>query len=129
MAGRAAALAAGATLAPAVLFFGCRSKAADYIYQDELASCVASGALSTLHVAFSRDGKNKDYVQHHLARAAADVKALIADKGACVYVCGDAKAMAKDVHAALRDVLGGGDAGDAALKALAEGGRYHKDVW
>ena len=127
---RAATAAGGGRLGEAVLFFGCRSKRTDCIYSNELAQFQATGALTTLHVAFSRDGPTKDYVQHHIAANGASVKALV-DAGAYVYVCGDAKAMARDVHATLRDVLGGGSAaaGDAALKVLADGGRYHKDVW
>jgi NADPH-ferrihemoprotein reductase len=122
---RAAMVKAGKKLGPALLFFGCRSRAADYIYEEELAGHLASGALSTLQVAFSRDGPKKVYVQHHLAREAAEVAAALAHPRACVYVCGDAKAMAKDVHAALAAALGG----EAALKTLADEGRYHKDVW
>ena len=122
---RGAALKAGRKLGPALLFFGCRSRAADYIYGDELEAYLASGALTSLHLAFSRDGPKKVYVQHHLAGAAADVAAALAHPRACVYVCGDAKAMARDVHAALAGALGG----EAALKALADEGRYQKDVW
>ena len=122
---RGAALAAGKRLGPAILFFGCRSRKADFIYEEELAGYLASGALTALHLAFSRDGPKKVYVQHHLAREAPAVAAALAHPRACVYVCGDAKAMARDVHAALAAALGG----EAALKALADEGRYQKDVW
>ena len=125
---RAAAAAAGAALGPAHLFFGCRSAKADFIYEGELQAALRAGTLTRLHTAFSRDAKQKVYVQHRLAEAGAEVAALI-EAGGWVYVCGDAKAMARDVHAALRALLGGDAGGDAALKALADGGRYHKDVW
>lgn len=64
---------AGVALGPAVLFFGCRTREADYIYREELEGYVAAGALTTLHVAFSRQGTDKDYVQHHMERHAAEV--------------------------------------------------------
>jgi NADPH-ferrihemoprotein reductase len=116
---RAAAKAAS----PATLFFGCRSETTDYIYREELAAHLETGALTALHVAFSRAGASKDYVQHHLRAHAAALKAAVA-AGGHVYVCGDAKAMARDVHAVLVDALG-----EAGVKALADGGRYLKDVW
>jgi NADPH-ferrihemoprotein reductase len=53
-------------LGPAVLFFGCRHRNHDYIYEAELQGAVEAGALSALHVAFSRMGPQKDYVQHHM---------------------------------------------------------------
>jgi len=55
-----------------------------------------AGALTELHVAFSREGKKKDYVQHQLAGQAETVsKMLKEDASGVVYVCGDAKHMAK----------------------------------
>jgi NADPH-ferrihemoprotein reductase len=122
---RAAMVKAGKKLGPAILFFGCRSRKADYIYEEELAAYLEAGALTALHVAFSREGPKKVYVQHHLEREGPAVAAALAHPRACVYVCGDAKAMAKDVHAALAAALGG----EAALKTLADEGRYQKDVW
>ncbi len=90
-------------------------------------------ALSALHTAFSREGASKDYVQHHLERQAAQVWGLL-QAGAHVYVCGDAKHMAKDVHRALVALVAaqGGLAGtqaEAYVKELTDTGRYQRDVW
>jgi hypothetical protein len=60
---RAALLQGGAQLGPALLFFGCRSAGEDYIYRDTLEGHLAAGVISGLHVAFSRDGPSKVYVQ------------------------------------------------------------------
>jgi sulfite reductase alpha subunit-like flavoprotein len=70
---RAALAAQGAALGPAHLFFGCRSSSEDYIYMQELEGYLASGVLSGLHVAFSREGASKvsqARVQHSVAAAA-----------------------------------------------------------
>ena len=50
---RAALKARGATLGPAMLFFGCRHPEQDYLYADELKAFAADG-ITELHTAFSR---------------------------------------------------------------------------
>lgn len=133
---RAAAAAAGTPLGPALLFFGCRDAGKDYIYRAELEAFRASGALTELHVAFSRaDPKRKDYVQHHLLARAASVWPLLrGDAGGVLYVCGDAKRMAKDVHAAVVQIAAQVDglspeAAAAAVQRLSDTNRYNRDVW
>ena len=73
-------------LGAATLFFGCRARDQDYIYAAELAEFVRSGALSALHVAFSREGADKDYVQHHMAREAAVAELLMVRQSCEFYV-------------------------------------------
>ncbi|GFR39650.1 hypothetical protein Agub_g116 [Astrephomene gubernaculifera] len=130
---RAALAASGAELGPAHLFFGCRSRHHDYIYQQELESFAASGVLSNLHIAFSRDQAVKDYVQHHVEKQAATLWPLVSD-GAHLYVCGDAKHMAKDVHKAFLAMVQAckgctGTQAEAVIKELTDAGRYQRDVW
>ena len=126
---------AGAELAPAYLFFGCRKKSQDYIYEQELAMYARNGVLQKLFVAFSRDAASKVYVQHQMQEHAAEVAKLLSDQeGGHVYVCGDAKRMAKDVHAALLEMLqtqtdlSSTDA-EQKLKELTNSSRYQRDVW
>eukprot|EP00197_Chlamydomonas_leiostraca_P012125 CAMPEP_0202864656 /NCGR_PEP_ID=MMETSP1391-20130828/4809_1 /ASSEMBLY_ACC=CAM_ASM_000867 /TAXON_ID=1034604 /ORGANISM="Chlamydomonas leiostraca, Strain SAG 11-49" /LENGTH=667 /DNA_ID=CAMNT_0049544423 /DNA_START=66 /DNA_END=2069 /DNA_ORIENTATION=- len=124
----------GAKLGPAVLFFGCRNRAHDYIYEQELAGFLEGGALTSLHVAFSRHGAAKDYVQHHLERQAGAVWELLGEQGGYLYVCGDAKHMAKDVHKALIAIVQGakqcsGTQAEAWVKQFTDEGRYQRDVW
>ncbi len=115
------------------LVFGHRNYTHDFLYQLELQDWVKSALLTRLDVAFSRDQPEKRYVQHALWDARADVYAWLRN-GAAFYVCGDASAMAKDVHAVLLRILADqGRQGEAAAKAeldaLRRDGRYLRDVY
>lgn len=115
------------------LFFGNPRAATDFLYREELEGWHGDGFLTRFDTAFSRDQAQKVYVQDRMREQAAELWTWL-DAGAHLYVCGDAKRMARDVDQALQDVAvkqGGLDA--AAAKAwtarLAKDGRYQRDVY
>ncbi|MGA3399276.1 MAG: flavodoxin domain-containing protein [Acetobacteraceae bacterium] len=115
------------------LFFGARRFTHDFLYQLEWQDWLQSGVLSRIDVAFSRDQREKIYVQHRMWEARRELFAWLQD-GATVYVCGDVKAMAKDVHAMLLQVIAdqSGRAADGAaayLREMQRAGRYLRDVY
>ena len=115
------------------LFFGNPHFTDDFLYQLEWQEFLADGALTRLDVAFSRDQEEKIYVQHRIAEQAHEIWNWI-QRGAHIYVCGDEKRMAHDVHRALLDVardIGGysEDEAENLLVTLRKEGRYQKDVY
>ncbi|MBR7838569.1 bifunctional nitrate reductase/sulfite reductase flavoprotein subunit alpha [Actinospica durhamensis] len=118
---------------PNWLFFGEQRQATDFYYRDELAALCQEGTLDRLDTAFSRDQRNKVYVQDRMREHGHRVWQWL-EGGAHVYVCGDASRMAKDVDRALREIitLHGGlteQAADAYVKRLAGDKRYVRDVY
>lgn len=85
------------------LIFGERHQAFNFYYEEYWQELIDAGKLR-LHTAFSRDQEHKIYVQHRLLEHGADVFSLL-EKGAVLYVCGDAHRMAKDVDAALHNII------------------------
>jgi sulfite reductase (NADPH) flavoprotein alpha-component len=115
------------------LFFGERNFTHDFLYQLEWQEWLKDGALSRLDVAFSRDQPEKIYVQHRIWQRRAELFAWLED-GAHLYVCGDEKAMAKDVHAMLGAIIAdcsgrSPDAAEAYLTDLRKQRRYQRDVY
>lgn len=114
------------------LFFGDRSFTTDFLYQSEWLDWRKRGLLR-VDVAFSRDAESKFYVQHRMREHGRELYSWIAG-GASVYVCGDAKSMAPDVHQALIDIMQqhGAQSAEQASEALLDlqrERRYQRDVY
>ncbi|KZX79377.1 sulfite reductase subunit alpha [Oleiphilus sp. HI0009] len=115
------------------LFFGDRNRATDYIYEEEMEAMKASGLLTTLDLAFSRDQEEKVYVQDLMKQSGAEFFEWL-ERGAYFYICGDAYRMAKDVDAALHDIIAehgnmSAEQADAYLADLKKQKRYVRDVY
>ncbi|XP_042194480.1 P450 (cytochrome) oxidoreductase b [Callorhinchus milii] len=124
----------GKQLGETVLYCGCRFQAEDFLYQEQLEQWQQEGVLTQLNVAFSRDQPNKVYVQHLLKKNKENVWHLIHDANAHIYICGDAKNMARDVQNAFCEIvaeLGNMTQTQAVdyVKKLMTKGRYSSDVW
>ncbi len=118
---------------PNWLFFGERHAATDFYYRDEIEAMRADGFLTELDLAFSRDQREKVYVQHLMRRRGAQLWRWLQD-GAQVYVCGNADPMAKDVDRALCDIAAehgklDHDAAQGYVRSLSADKRYHRDVY
>jgi sulfite reductase alpha subunit-like flavoprotein len=115
------------------LFFGDQRRSTDFLYADELEPMHRDGFLTRLDLAFSRDQSQKVYVQDRMRESGAELWRWL-EAGGHFYVCGDAKRMAKDVEAALGEIVqthGSRNAEQAAeyLEALRAAGRYQRDVY
>ncbi len=115
------------------LYFGDRHASSDFLYQEQLESYQASGLLTRLDLAFSRDGDGKVYVQDRMRQQAGELWAWL-EAGASVFVCGDAKRMAADVDRALHEVVAGQgrlspDEAKGYVAKLTAAGRYKRDVY
>ena len=86
------------------LFFGDQHEATDFLYRKEITEWVEKGLLTRLDTAFSRDQDTKIYVQTRMQESGAEFWSWL-EKGAVVYVCGDAKRMAVDVDNALHAII------------------------
>ena len=115
------------------LFYGDRHFVTDFLYQTDWQRMLNAGILTKLDVAFSRDTNEKVYVQHRMLENASELYQWL-QEGAHVYVCGDEKHMAHDVHKALLAIVeqqGGKSPEQAAayIAELQEQGRYQRDVY
>src|SRR5208337_4896239 len=115
------------------LFFGDRQFTHDFLYQLDWQEALRDGALARMDVAFSRDRPQKIYVQHRMWDARRDLVDWL-EGGASLYVCGDAKAMAKDVRAtmvrAFADVKAiSAEAAERTVGALERERRYLQDTY
>jgi NADPH-ferrihemoprotein reductase len=151
---RAALARAGEEVGKTMLFFGCRRREEDFLYQhewevsihsrDRLPECFSGltpikeykkdlGDKFELHVAFSREGPKKVYVQHKMKENAVEINKLLEQK-AYFYVCGDAAVMARDVNTLIGQIIAEQrglpeSRGEEIVKAMRASNQYQEDVW
>lgn len=116
-----------------VLFFGCRYKDRDYLYGEWLQQLHDQKKI-TLFSAFSREKKDKFYVQHLVKKQSDLIWDLLSNKNACIYICGDAKNMESDVRNAIVEIISFQDKLDlneaqSYLHNLEKIKRFQKDTW
>ncbi len=115
------------------LFFGEQHFVTDFLYQTELQNFLELGTLTRLDLAFSRDQKEKIYVQQRLRENGAQVYEWL-QHGASLYVCGTKDPMSHDVEKALLEIVrehGKLSEEEAVryLERLSNDNRYLKDVY
>jgi sulfite reductase (NADPH) flavoprotein alpha-component len=115
------------------MFFGDQHFVTDFLYQTEWQKWLKDGVLTKMDVAFSRDTNEKVYVQHRMLEHSKELFEWL-QEGAVVYICGDKKNMAHDVHNALLEIIEkeGGMSREKAEEYLADmkqQKRYQRDVY
>lgn len=115
------------------LFFGAQREQSDFYYKKDFENFMANGVLTRIDTAFSRDQAHKIYVQDRMKESSKELWKWL-EEGAYFYVCGDAKRMAKDVDATLRQIVQ--DQADASVEQaneyvekLKREKRYRRDVY
>jgi len=108
-----------------ILFFGCTNRDQDFLYKEEFNDALARQppALKELVTAFSREQKEKIYVQNRLHDRAPEISQFISD-GAYVYVCG-AVAMGNTIREELTKIMGS----EAHISRLQKEGRFVEELW
>ncbi|KAF2152439.1 hypothetical protein K461DRAFT_225991 [Myriangium duriaei CBS 260.36] len=124
----------GENVGKTILFFGCRNRKEDFLYEKEWEQYKQDlGDKFELVTAFSREGPNKVYVQHRLKEKSAEVNQLLEQK-ANFYVCGDAASMAREVNTVLGQIIAkergvSEQKGEEIVKSMRSSNTYQEDVW
>ncbi|MDG0764959.1 assimilatory sulfite reductase (NADPH) flavoprotein subunit [Bacillus halotolerans] len=115
------------------MFFGDQHFVTDFLYQTEWQNWLKDGVLTKMDVAFSRDTEEKVYVQHRMLEQSAELFEWL-QEGAAVYICGDEKHMAYDVHNTLLDIIEKEgnmtrEKAEVYLADMQQQKRYQRDVY
>ncbi|WP_461201222.1 assimilatory sulfite reductase (NADPH) flavoprotein subunit [Anoxybacillus sp. TBDG-1] len=115
------------------LFFGDQHFVTDFLYQTEWQTWLKNGVLTKMDVAFSRDTKEKVYVQHRMIEQSKELFRWL-EEGAAVYVCGDKQRMARDVHQTLIHIIEkegqmSSEQAEAYIAEMQKQKRYQRDVY
>ncbi|WP_207916003.1 diflavin oxidoreductase [Natronoflexus pectinivorans] len=87
------------------LFFGDRYSSSDFLYGRELEDFFESGLLTRLNLAFSRDYKEKIYVQDLMEKNGKEIFEWIDERGAIIYICGNKRTIGQDARESLKRII------------------------
>ncbi|KAJ9112650.1 hypothetical protein QFC19_000670 [Naganishia cerealis] len=126
----------GIKVGPLVYYFGSRYRSQEYLYGEEIEAYMDAGIITHAGLAFSRDGKDKSYIQHKMKQDKELLsKMLLADgpDAAYFYLCGPTWPV-PDVYEALVSSLvenGGKERKQAEdyIEELKEEERYVLEVY
>lgn len=115
------------------LIFGEQRAEYDFYFKEELEAMQKEGFLQRLDTAFSRDQKQKIYVQTRMLEHGAELWDWLKE-GAYFFICGDASRMAKEVDSTLKKIVqehGGmsADEAKAYVNEMLQSKRYARDVY
>ncbi|KAJ1819485.1 sulfite reductase [NADPH] flavoprotein component, partial [Coemansia sp. RSA 2675] len=123
----------GAKVGPMTLYFGSRHRAMEYLYGEELEAYHADGLLTNLRLAFSRDQKEKVYIQHRMRDDSELLASQMLGQDGCFYLCGPTwpASDVKDAMVGAFTVIGGVKPSDAnkVIETLKESERYILEVY
>ncbi|XP_021278178.1 NADPH-dependent diflavin oxidoreductase 1 isoform X2 [Herrania umbratica] len=134
-----AAQSLSCSIAPVILFFGCRNEENDFLYRDFwLSHSQNDGVLSEakgggFYAAFSRDQPQKVYVQHKMQEQSQRIWNLLRE-GAAIYVAGSSTKMPSDVMLAFEEIMSKEseaprESAARWLRSLEKAGKYHVEAW
>ncbi|USP77853.1 hypothetical protein yc1106_05127 [Curvularia clavata] len=117
-----------------LLFFGCRNAESDYFFKDEWAQLQSNGVPLDVFAAFSRDQRQKVYVQDLLRQQSALVFSHLYHKSGVMYVCGSSGKMPQAVREALIEAFQEHgnmkrETAEAYLVSMEKAGRYRQETW
>ncbi|KAL6705178.1 NAPDH-dependent diflavin reductase [Coniothyrium glycines] len=129
-----ATIPSNATSPEDVLFFGCRNADADYFFKDEWQALQSLGVPLQVFAAFSRDQRQKVYVQDLIRQQSALIHDLLANKDGVVYICGSSGKMPQAIREALIETFQSHGSmkrehAEAYLVAIEKAGRYRQETW
>ena len=106
------------------LIFGSKNKDYDFLYKNFLEDCLNKKILKYLFTAFSRDQKEKIYVQNILEKNFSKSKLMdLINQGLIIYICGSSS-MGKLVEEKLEYIIGKDE-----YDKLFMGGRILVELW
>nr|XP_027203327.1 NADPH--cytochrome P450 reductase-like [Dermatophagoides pteronyssinus] len=121
-------------LGDTILYFGCRKRAQDFLYEQELMDYMEKKVITKLYLAFSRDQDKKVYVTHLLKQNMEETWKVIGEQNGHIYICGDARTMAREVKEIILETIekyGNKTRKESEdfLKRMESQKRYSADVW